>query len=469
MAGHRGLANPESRVLIIGAGIAGLTAAKELAKQRFQITVLEARNRVGGRIHTDRSLDAPVERGASFFHGGPKNPLKIEAKQFDIVDMDYGAGELYDITANGTNSYRVRDLATLLPMDFQHMAIYRFLLAYAKAGLGPYRREWFLNWLGRPASTISLGDVCDKISRDLERNPSKPSLASRFSRTFRALKETGFASPVGELSYRNLVLKSETKEKGLILPKGEKIVTNGMCNLANMLKQKLDIRLNHVVQEISYRCGHVQVTATNSETDSTEKYEAEAVVVTVPVGVLLKKRIRFDPPLQRAYKQAMAMIDMGLLNKVAIKFEAPFWPIHVPLFVGTPQSTTQYTWFLNLCYTGQPILLGFVGGLAAQELEQQTDDIAAQRMLNDLQKIFGPKVKPTVGKPIVTRWGADEFAYGSYSRFRLGALGHERRLLTQPLVGTLFFAGEATHPNDPSTLHGAYWSGQRVARQIAGL
>jgi monoamine oxidase len=164
----------------------------------------------------------------------------------------------------------------------------------------------------------------------------------------------------------------------------------------------------------------------------------------------------------------MAMVDMGLLNKVVLRFDKCFWPQDASLFLSTPCPTTQCTWFLNLVETGCPILVGFVGGHAAHKLEHEHDDVVIDRALADLNRIFQTKDKSLVGPQIITRWGSDPFAYGSYSRFRAGALGHERRLLSQPILGTLFLAGEATHTNDPSTLHGAYWSGKRAARQIAG-
>lgn len=237
-----------------------------------------------------------------------------------------------------------------------------------------------------------------------------------------------------------------------------------MINIPNHLSRKLKINLNQRVTEIHYHPGEVEVrTPTNT-------FSGDAVIVTVPIGVLLQDRngIAFDPPLPRACRNAMAMIHMGVLNKIILRFKAFFWRQDVPLFIATPDSSTLCTWFLNLGYTGHPLLMGFVGGNNAREIESMPDSLVRTGVLKDLHRIFGASAKIELEDIEVTRWGRDPFALGSYSRFRAGATGHERKLLMQPILGKLFFAGEATHPSDPSTIHGAYWSGQRAADQISG-
>ena len=348
------------------------------------------------------------------------------------------------------------------PCQVHAWEVYRFLWKYSSLGCWSYLSNRLSIRLGRPASTTSVGDVFDKIEKALKGNSSKQRLSLLLASTVGALKETGFASPMGEQSYLNLALRSDTKAKGLILPRGEQLVLNGMHKIPQSLQTGIQVHLNEPVIAIQYQHGQIYVTTTHTV------YEAQAAVITVPVGVLLRDAICFDPPLTPAYKHAMAMVDMGLLNKVVLRFTRCFWPQDASMFLSAPCPTTQCTWFLNLADTGCPILVGFVGGYAAHKLEQASDTVVIDRALHDLQRIFGSKVASLEKPSVITRWGCDPLAYGSYSRFRAGATGHERRLLSQPIQGTLFLAGEATHPNDPSTLHGAYWSGLRAARQIAG-
>lgn len=434
-------------VLVIGAGIAGLAAAEELLKLKHQVTIVEARDRVGGRIFTDKTWgkDFPIDLGASFFHGGPKNPLKELAPEHNVKSerFDYDAGWFYDFESNHHSAWD--SVFSLYSVACLWVGLYPECLRRFRFG----------------STGKSVGDIYDAAERTLATLESNRSAFSfQLARSRRGLAETEYASALHELSVENLLLASETDPEGFMFPTGERLAINGMQKLPAGLARKLQINLRHRVTSISYRRGNVEVVTDSNST------KADAAIVTLPIGVLAAGTVTFDPPLPSLYSQALATLDMGLLNKIVLRFKEPFWPVHVPLFLSTPKVDSLCTWFLNLYrFTKKPVLMGFVGGRAAHDVEDISDDQAAGRMIKDLQRIFRKPISYE-GPPLVSRWRCDPFARGSYSRLRVGASGHERSMLATPLLDTIFFAGEATHPKDPSTMHGAYRSGQRAARQV---
>lgn len=112
--------------------------------------------------------------------------------------------------------------------------------------------------------------------------------------------------------------------------------------------------------------------------------------------------------------------------------------------------------FGDVYYSKAPLLVGIAGGHAAREIEVRTDEEIAQRLCAELSTVLSRKV-PTPTDVYITRWGQEPFILGSYSRLLGGATGLEPRQLRQPIAGRGYFAGEALHPTDPGTVHGAFW------------
>jgi monoamine oxidase len=199
-------------------------------------------------------------------------------------------------------------------------------------------------------------------------------------------------------------------------------------------------------------------------------FEADAAILTAPLGVLQRGAVAFDPPLSEEKRAALGRLGMGVLDKVALRFPRAFWP-RERHFVGYASARAdEFPVFLNLARGGgAPILVGFAGGSAARELEGRSDAEIAGAAMAVLRRIFGRGV-PEPEAAVATRWASDPDALGSYSNLRVGADPADYDRLAAPLAGgRLRFAGEATNRAHPATVHGAYLSGVREAERLLAI
>ena len=240
----------------------------------------------------------------------------------------------------------------------------------------------------------------------------------------------------------------------------------------------LDVRTNKAVQKIKYGSAHQHRKATITCEDG-EVFEADRVVMTVPLGVLKQQSIEFEPPLPDWKQGAISRLGFGLLNKLVLVFQKPFWDPSRDMFglLREPRSGSgicqddysasrgQFYLFWNCVQTtGLPVLIALMAGDAAHEAEWTTDRDLVSQCLGQLRNVFGSKVTDPV-ETIVTRWGSDRFARGTYSYVAAGARPGDYDLVGQSLEN-LHFAGEATWANHPATVHGAYLSGLRAASEV---
>ena len=201
---------------------------------------------------------------------------------------------------------------------------------------------------------------------------------------------------------------------------------------------------------------------------------ADAVVCTLPLGVLQLRPedggVLFSPPLPPEKQAALDRLGYGLLNKVALFFDRPFWK-HASNFFGrvvpNPKQRGKYFLFFNLQpASGHPVLLALAAGEAAAELEELDDEAVTKQAVDALRSMFGERQVPTPLRTMVTRWGSDKFARGSYSYVHVGASGQDYTTLGEPIGERLHFAGEHTIQEHPATVVGAYLSGLRAARVL---
>ncbi len=419
--------------IVVGAGISGIAAARELNSAGFRVTVLEARNRIGGRILTDRSFGSAVDLGASWIHGVDGNPIADLAGQFGIetyaTDMDHV--QVFDFDGSEIDDQSQTEIESLFDELLQ--------------------------------SAIELGEDLDNdisvgegiaLAID-EREIPLSEQEERWLRFAEIETEIEYGAGIDDLS----LWWWDDEES---FPGEDHLFPGGYDQVTEQIAHGLDIRLGKSVKSCRYHDDGISVSTEN------EEFTADYLVVTLPLGVLKYGDIEFDPPISGQHRIAIDRLGMGVLNKVAMKFDQRFWSEGTDWFNLVPESGQSFTEFLSLSVkTGEPILVALTGGPFARTFKDREDDEIASEMLTSLRIMFGDVPAPTA--VAITRWDVDPFAYGSYAHIPVGAEAEDYDRLSEPISDRLFFAGEHTNREYPSTVHGAYLSGIRAANQIIDL
>ena len=416
----------DERIVIVGAGIAALAAAEELRVRGFEnVVILEARDRVGGRIWTSSIGDGiPVELGATWIHGIRGNPVHeiAESNNISTAESDYDNAVLYNQAGQEQE-----------PVD---EALWRDFMRLAYELPDKSLQAVFEQF----ASTHGLDDD--------DRLLWLHSLSSMF--------EHEFAADISDLSIMSYDGPSTLRGGDVVFP-------GGYSQIVDVLAAGRDIRLNHAVAGIDYSRNAVAVT-----TDSGATFEADRVVVTVPLGLLKSGHISFAPSLPPAKRDAIDALEMGILNRTCLLFDDVFWPRDVEWIGYAGEHKGQWSETLNLYpYLRQPVLAMFNPGSYGAEVESLSDQELTAQAVKTLEAIFSDVPQPV--DAVSTRWGSDPWTRGSYSYVPVGVSFETYRDMSTPVGERLFFAGEATHSRFPSTVHGALLSGRRAARQIYGL
>ncbi|CAI7571357.1 unnamed protein product [Penicillium glandicola] len=248
-----------------------------------------------------------------------------------------------------------------------------------------------------------------------------------------------------------------------------------------MLPEKLDVRTGKIVTDISY-----DTTGSNKKQKAVvqcadgEKFMADHVVFTGSLGVLKQQKIKFQPPLPDWKRGAIDRLGFGIMNKVVLVFEEPFWDTKRDMFgllrePNNPASMVQEDYAANrgrfylfwnvMKTTGLPCLIALMAGDAAHQAESTSDEEIITEVTGQLRSVFKHTTVPDPLETIITRWGQDPFTYGSYSYVAAEAYPDDYDLMARS-IGNLHFAGEATCGTHPATVHGAYLSGLRAASEI---
>ncbi|PIN20378.1 Amine oxidase [Handroanthus impetiginosus] len=425
-------------VIVIGAGFAGIAAARALHDASFQVIVLESRDRIGGRVHTNYSFGFPVDLGASWLHGVCKdNPLapligrlglplyRTSGDNSVLYDHDLESYALFDMDGNQVP----QDLVSKVGETFENILKETDLV----------RQE--------VSEDMSIQQA---ISIVFERRPDLrlKGLAYKVLQWYLCRMEGWFAADADTIS-----LKYWDQEE--LLPGGHGLMVRGYLPVINTLAKGLDIRLGHQVTKIVRRLNGVSVTVQDGRT-----FLADAVVVAVPLGVLKSNCIKFEPRLPEWKEAAINDLGVGIENKIILHFEKVFWP-NVE-FLGVVADTSYgCSYFLNLHKaTGHAVLVYMPAGQLARDIEKMSDEAAANFAFMQLTRIL-----PNASAPIqylVSHWGTDKDSLGSYSYDVVGKPHDLYEKLRIP-VDNLFFAGEATSMDYPGSVHGAYSTGLMAA------
>ncbi|KAL3646174.1 Polyamine oxidase 2 [Castilleja foliolosa] len=434
--GRRSTSSPS--VIVIGAGFAGITAARALFEASFQVTVLESRDRIGGRVHTDYSFGFPVDLGASWLHGVSKeNPLasvigrlglplyRTSGDNSVLYDHDLESYALFDVDGNQVPQALVTKVGETFESILKETDV--------------VRQEF--------SDDMSIQRA---ISIVFERRPDLrlEGLEHKVLQWYLCRMEGWFAADADTIS-----LKGWDQEE--LLPGGHGLMVRGYLPVINTLAKGLDIRLSHSVTKIDRRQNGVKVTVEDGRT-----FIADAAVIAIPLGVLKSNRIEFEPRLPEWKEEAINDLGVGIENKIVLNFDNVFWP-NVE-FVGVVAETSYgCSYFLNLHKaTGHPVLVYMPAGKLARDIEKMSDEAAASFAFMQLKKIL-----PNASEPVqylVSHWGTDKNSLGSYSYDTVGKSHDLYERLRIP-VDNLFFAGEATSFDYPGSVHGAYSTGLMAA------
>ncbi|WMV31628.1 hypothetical protein MTR67_025013 [Solanum verrucosum] len=434
----------KGRVIVIGAGLAGLAAARQLMLFGFEVIVLEGRKRAGGRVYTKKmeggNKVATADLGGSVLTGTLGNPLGLLARQLSYtLHTVRDQCPLYRADGKPVDEY----------LDKKVEASYNELLDKASK----VRQEL--------SPVISLGEALETLRKDFSvaMNDEEMSLFNWH------LANLEYAN-AGLLSHLSLAFWDQDDPYDMggdhcFLPGG-----NG--RLVHALAENVPIIFEKTVYAIRYGRDSVKVITAG------QLFEGDMALCTVPLGVLKSGSITFIPELPQQKLDTIKRLGFGLLNKVALLFPYVFWDSNVDTFgYVADDSSCRGEFFLFYNYAtvaGGPLLLALVAGKAAHKFERMAPTDAVTKVLQILKGIYEPQ-GINVPKPIqivFTSWGSDPFSFGSYSNVAVGASGDDYDILAETVgEGRLFFAGEATTRRYPATMHGAFLTGLREAAKMA--
>ena len=413
-------------VVVIGAGISGLAAAKKLKQKGFTVVILEAQEKVGGRIRTDRSLGVAFDEGASWIHGSKGNLItnlaaRSGANTFFTDDDNIGVFDI-DGTAYSGN------VLTNAENQFNDA-----LDAVAKAGM---------------------------VTQSFEQVFNSPYPAQANNRLWKymlsAFLEFDTAGDISKLSSKYFYDDEQFGGEDVI-------VTNGYDKMTDFLAQGLDVRLNTRVSSVDYSTAKVKVVANGNV------FEADYVIVSVPLGVLKNGAIAFSPALPNDKSTAISKTNMGNVNKFLLVWNTAFWDINRQYIGYTPETKGKFNYFLNVKkFAPINALMTFAFGDYATVTENMSDGSVVDEIMLHLKNIYGSNI-PNPNGLLRTKWSQNINAYGAYSYATNGTTTADFDTLAKAVNNRLFFAGEHTSRDYRGTVHGAYLSGIREADKIINL
>jgi monoamine oxidase len=433
-------------VIIVGAGAAGLAAAVELGRAGLAATVLEARDRIGGRIFTrsDPASGAAIELGAEFIHGLPPEIWQpLQARNVKITESQ---GESW-CQANGR----------LSPCDF-----------FSKV-------EKILQRMDAKKPDESFCSFLNRCCPDSNADAKERALAS----------VVGFNAADPDLVSVHWLVNSMRAEERI---EGDRAfrARHGYRDLIEIFQQQLTtagvfVHTEAVVDSITWSSGHAKLTL--HEGSRVAKLDARRVLITLPLAGLQAApgepgAVDFSPVLPSRKLEALAKLEMGKVMRISLRFRHRFWE-EIPAPDGRSLNLanlrflfSQDEWFptwWTMAPNRAPILTGWAPFRAAERLSGKSTSFVVEQALQALSRLLKVRTDDLAGlleAEYFHDWQSDPFSRGAYSYGKVGADGAQEALAS-PVENTLFFAGEATDTGGHNgTVHGAIASGIRAAREI---
>lgn len=398
-------------VIIVGAGAAGLYAAYLLKSKGVNVKVIEAANRIGGRMGKNSSFaDFPIDIGAQWLHGEKCILGDLVKKQNVEIELDDT-----DISYWYNNQ-----IVDALPKDIESLL---------NGGNEDISIKEFAHQQGFDASYDS---IVEGIAGDYGADADLMSAQYAFE------EERQWSSGDNDYKFKKTFFDLIND---FIVPSIEE-----------------DIVLGMPINEIDYSGDQIVLTSNDGET-----YEADKVIVTVPITILQSQSIHFQPAIPSSQKEAIDKIGMGPGMKVFLKFTNQFYPDNI---LGGPVCAAYAN--EKIGKTGQDhVLLAFVMGDQAKNLSDLGDDqLIVNRLLEELDEFFEGQASASFIDAFVQDWTKDPYIQGAYSYSKVG-IGEARQIAGQNLENKVYFAGEAMNLNGHhQTVHGAVESGYEQAMNI---
>uniref|UniRef100_A0A4W3HQF0 [histone-H3]-N(6),N(6)-dimethyl-L-lysine(4) FAD-dependent demethylase n=2 Tax=Callorhinchus milii TaxID=7868 RepID=A0A4W3HQF0_CALMI len=437
-------------VIVVGAGAAGLAAARQLQNFGIKVMVLEARDRIGGRVWDDYSLGVTVGKGAQIVNGCINNPIALMCEQFGI--KMHKLGDRCDLIQEGG---RVTDPTVDKRIDFHFNAMLDVVAEWRKDK--------------NQLQDIPLGEKIEVIYNTFiqESGLQFSDLEAKVLQFHLSNLEYACGSSLHQVSARSW----DHNEFFAQFAGDHSLFTAGYSSVINKLSDGLDIQLNAPVQSIDYSGDDIRI-----GTASGMLWTSQKVLVTVPLALLQRNIIKFYPPLPEKKLKAINSLGQGIIEKIALQFPYKFWEnkIQGADFFGHIPPTPEKRGLFGVFYDMDPhgehcVLMSVISGDAVVLIRDLQDKQVVELCMNVLRELFKEQEVPDPIRYFVTHWSKDPWSQMAYSFVKTGGSGEAYDIMAEDLQGKVFFAGEATNRHFPQTVTGAYLSGVREASKIAAF
>lgn len=429
-------------VVVVGAGLAGLSCARELTKNSLRVLVLEARNVIGGRVYTNNTFsEQPIELGAELIHGTSilhQYLSEINSTVQPVYTWAQGDGGPHpEEKVNGGCGY-------------YYIGAESLLLSYDSVD----------------PDFIHLNRVLQEMKPDISSNESvyEYLLNNHVSERMIPLANAGYANTL--CSHLSLLPRYQTAEvmNGFNGEGSELVCIDGYDHLLTHLRKNIEIWTNWPVKSIKWKPNEVRIISENGDEIITKR-----IVCTPSVAVM--KDILFDPPLSERRNRIYQCIRMEPCIKIALRFHTRFFPEDFHGMICSDCPVPEF-WSITRKESNEYIMMAFATSTYATHLSNMNQTELRTTILSQLDLIFGNGKTPATDSYInmvVQDWTKDRFIKGGYSSPSFNVSSEDREYIASSIKNTLFFAGEYTCSDRYMVMQSAIESGIRASKEICML